>query len=148
MSESSAQDQMNKILFTNLIMMLSSSAMQQLGKMVNPMTNKTEVNLEGAQLTIDMLSMIKEKTAGNLDEEENRLLTDTLSSLQLNYVETSKSAPADKQEPPASEPSSDQAAPAEEKAAADKEEGPSAQEPSSSPDADKKDPKYHKSYGS
>jgi len=52
------QDQMNKVLFVNLVMMLGSSAMQQLGKLINPMTGKTEIDLEGAQITIDMLSML------------------------------------------------------------------------------------------
>ena len=65
---------MNKALFANLVMMLSSSAMQQLGKLVNPLTGKTEVHLEGAQVSIDMLAMIQSKTEGNLDDEEKQML--------------------------------------------------------------------------
>jgi hypothetical protein len=84
---------MHKILFANLIMMLSHSAMQQLGKLVNPVTNKAEVSLEGARMTIDMLEMIKAKTKGNLDDEENRMLREILSNLQMNYVETSQNPP-------------------------------------------------------
>jgi len=86
---------LHKILFANLIMMLSSSAMQQLGKLVNPMTKKTEVSLEGARMTIDMIEMLKEKTKGNLDEEENRMVREILSNLQMNYVETSENPPAE-----------------------------------------------------
>ena len=82
------QTDMNKMLFLNLVMMLSSSAMQQLGKLVNPVTQKTEVNLEGAQVSIEMLVMLKEKTKGNLDDEETKMLNDILTSLQMNYVET------------------------------------------------------------
>ena len=82
------QTDMNKMLFLNLVMMLSSSAMQQLGKLVNPVTQKTEVNLEGAQVSIEMLVMLREKTQGNLDDEETKMLNDILTSLQMNYVET------------------------------------------------------------
>lgn len=84
---------MNKILFANLVMMLSSSAMQQLGKLVNPLTNKTEVSLEGARMTIDMLEMLKAKTEGNLDAEEAKMMKEILSTLQINYVETSQNPP-------------------------------------------------------
>lgn len=102
----SEKPDMNKILFANLIIMLSQSAMQQLGKLVNPMTNKTEVNLEGARMTIDMLEMIKAKTEGNLDEEEEKMLKEILSTTQMNYVETSANPPKDtsKKEPEAEEP--------------------------------------------
>lgn len=86
--------EMNKILFANLIMMLSSSAMQQLGKLVNPASGKTEVHLEGARMTIDMLEMLKEKTTGNLDAEEEKMMKEILSMLQLNYVETAENPPA------------------------------------------------------
>ena len=86
---------MNKILFANLIMMLSSSAMQQLGKIVNPMTNKTEVNVEGARMTIDMIEMLKEKSTGNRDEEEEKMLTEILQTIQMNYVETTANLPAE-----------------------------------------------------
>lgn len=86
---------MHKALFANLVMMLSSSAMQQLGKLINPMTNKTEVSLEGARMTIDMLEMINAKTKGNLDEEEEKMMKELLSTLQMNFVETSQNPPAE-----------------------------------------------------
>lgn len=80
----------NKIMFANLVMMLSSSAMQQLGKLVNPMTNKTELSLEGARMTIDMIEMLEAKSKGNLDAEEAKMIRQILSSLQMNYVETAE----------------------------------------------------------
>lgn len=142
MSES-AQKEMDKALLVNLVIMLSSSAMQQLGKLVDPMTNKTEVNLEGAQMSIDMLQMLKAKTEGNLDDEEQKLLNDSLSSVQMNYVETAKTESAKEEETPA----------AEEEAAADEtEETVTTDEEEEQPEVDDKtpdakDPKYHKSYG-
>jgi hypothetical protein len=135
--EAKQRNDLNKVLFMNLVMMLASSAMQQMGKLVNPMTNKTEVNLEGAQVTIDLLTMIQTKTQGNLDKDEEKMLKDLLSALQLNYVESASAAPtADaKTEPVAGEPA---------KPADDGKVTP----PPAAPDADtKKDPKFRKSYG-
>jgi len=73
--------------FMSLIISLSHAAMQQMGKIVNPLTGKIEKNLEQAKMTIDMLEMLKEKTKGNLVKEEERLISDTLATLQLNYVD-------------------------------------------------------------
>jgi hypothetical protein len=87
MSTPTPQD-MHKAMFMQLVIMLSSSAMQHLGKIINPMTGKTELNLEAAQATIDMVEMIEAKTKGNLDRDEERLLKNTLTTLKLNYVET------------------------------------------------------------
>ena len=83
-----------KAMFMELIMMLSSSAMQQLGKIIDPMTGKTELHLDAAQATIDMLEMLEAKTKGNLDHDEDRLVKNILTSLRMTYVETSASAPA------------------------------------------------------
>ena len=82
---------MNKALFLNLVTMLSMSAMQQMGKIINPMTGKTEVNLEGVQTTIDMLDMLEAKSRGNRDADEDKVLKDTLTMLKMNYVETKNS---------------------------------------------------------
>ena len=69
--------------------------MQQLGKLVNPMTNKTELNLEGARMTIDMLEMMQAKSKGNLDEEQEKMMKEILSTVQMNYVETSENPPSE-----------------------------------------------------
>ncbi len=55
-------DDKNKQLFLSLIYTFQMQAMMQLGKLTNPVTNKTEKELDGAQVTIDMLDMLKEKT--------------------------------------------------------------------------------------
>lgn len=98
----------NKMLLAQLIMMLSSSAMQQMGKLVNPMTNKTEVSLEGARMTIDMMEMIREKTKGNLDEEEEKMLKEILSTCQMNFVETSQNPPKQETEKEEADKTSDE----------------------------------------
>lgn len=86
MNDSSAAN--HKTYFISLTTMLSMSALQQLGKLMNPLTRKTEINLEAAQGTIDMLDMLEAKTRGNLDAAEAKLLKDTLAMLKMNYVET------------------------------------------------------------
>jgi hypothetical protein len=90
-----APAEMHKAMFMQLVIMLSSSAMQHLGKIINPMTGKTELNLDAAQATIDMVEMIEAKTKGNLGRDEERLLKTTLTSLKMNYVETASTKPVE-----------------------------------------------------
>ncbi|MCK5535001.1 DUF1844 domain-containing protein, partial [bacterium] len=75
------------IYLVNLVISLSQTGMLQLGKIVNPMTGKEEKNLEQAKVTIGMLEMLKEKTAGNLTKEEEKMMAEVVSNLQLNYVD-------------------------------------------------------------
>lgn len=153
MAETATDREMNKMLFTQLVMLLSSSAMQQLGKLVNPVTRKAAVDLEGAQATIDMLAMLREKTRGNLDKDEAEMLNGLLSSLQMNYVETAEAAAAGPAPgKPAASAEAAPAGPAEGEAAKEGagEETPKTPDPPSPPDAagsPKKNPKYHKTYG-
>ena len=58
-------------LFFSLIMTFQAAAMQQMGKLKNPLSDKIERDLQQAQLSIDILDMLQEKTRGNLSEEEN-----------------------------------------------------------------------------
>lgn len=83
--------------FMLLITSLSQQAWQSLGKIPNPMTGKTNKNLEAAKLSIDILDMLKEKMKGNLTEEEERLLLATITDLQLNYVDEKKKEDQKKQ---------------------------------------------------
>jgi hypothetical protein len=136
----SANDRIHKALFANMVVMLSSTAMQQLGKLINPETGKTETNLEAAQMTIDMLEMLRSKTRGNLDAGEERMLNEMLATLQLNYVDAVAAKPpqaaADKSPPPAPAPAEEPKPPTGETATE-----------ADAANAAAKDPKYHKSYG-
>lgn len=91
-------------LFAHLTISLAQSAMLGLGKIVNPMTKKTEVNLEAAQQAIDLLDMLEAKTKGNLNADEQKMLTSTLSMLKLNYVETANANPGAAPEAASQEP--------------------------------------------
>jgi len=84
-------------LFKALILNFQVSAMIGMGKIVNPVTQKAERNLNEAKIAIDMLNMMANKTKGNLTDEENRMLQQTLTDLRLNYI-NEKSQPEPKEE--------------------------------------------------
>lgn len=75
--------------FLELVYILHASAMQALGKLKNPLTDKVERNLEQASQSIDMLVMLRDKTSGNLSSQENSVLGAMISELQLNFVDES-----------------------------------------------------------
>ncbi len=119
------REEIQKALFIQLVAMLATSVLQQLGKLVNPVTKKTETNLEAAEATIDLLDMLEAKTRGNLDQDEQRMMKDTLMSLKMNFVECSKAAPA--------EPSKDG-------------QKPDVEAPKAGPKGDDQEPRFHKKY--
>ena len=76
--------------FSFFVTTLGLQASISLGIVVNPQTNQKEENLPQAKFIIDMLSMLKEKTKGNLNKEETQLLENMLYELQLQYVSKTK----------------------------------------------------------
>lgn len=77
-------------LFLQLVLGLQQAAMVSLGKLMNPMSGKLERNLEAARNTIDTLSAIEARTRGNLEPDEQRVLTQVLGDLRMNYVDEAK----------------------------------------------------------
>jgi hypothetical protein len=61
-----------------------------LGEIPEPETNQSRVDLPIAKQIIDTLGMLQEKTKGNLDQDEDRLLRSVLYDLRMRYVEKSK----------------------------------------------------------
>lgn len=84
------QDQHNELLFMQLVMMFQGMALQNLGKVMNPVTNQIERNLEQAKNMIDILGMLDEKTKGNLNDNEQKLMEHVLFELRMNYVDELK----------------------------------------------------------
>ena len=76
-----------QVLFMQLVMMFHTLTMHQLGKIKNPMTDKIERDLPAAQASIDMLEMLKIRTKGNLNDNEQRMLSELLKELKLNFVD-------------------------------------------------------------
>lgn len=77
-------------LFLQLVLGLQQAAMVALGKLMNPMTSKLERNLEAARNTIDTLAAIEARTRGNLESDEQRVLTQVLTDLRMNYLDEVK----------------------------------------------------------
>jgi hypothetical protein len=78
---------LNEALFMGLVINLQSTAMIALGKLINPLTQSIERNLDQARFTIDMLGMLEDKTNGNRTEEETRTLRRVLTELRMNYLD-------------------------------------------------------------
>ncbi len=85
-----AEEKIN--LFLALVTSLASTCWMQLGKVPNPISNKIEKDLENAKFTIELLRTLKEKTKGNLTEEEERLLLSVITDLELNYADEIRKA--------------------------------------------------------
>ena len=80
-------------LFLSLVVGLQQSGMVGLGKLMNPVTRKVEVNLTMAREAIDTLAALEARTRGNLESDEARVLQQALDALRMNYVdEVKKSA--------------------------------------------------------
>jgi hypothetical protein len=75
-----------EINFQTFVFSLNASALVQLGLMEDPATGKKEKNLPLVKQTIDMLSMLEEKTKGNLSKDENEMLKHVLYDLRIRYV--------------------------------------------------------------
>jgi hypothetical protein len=95
------------ILFMELVASFQLSALQCLGKLVDSRTGKSDVNLDGAAASIDMLDMLTEKTKGNLSPDEAKFMEQTLSHLKLNYVEETNKPKSEETPPPSEEKAPD-----------------------------------------
>tara|TARA_E500000331_G_C16958537_1_gene583857 strand:- start:253 stop:594 length:342 start_codon:yes stop_codon:yes gene_type:complete len=85
----------NDQIFLQLIYMFHTSAMQGLGKVSDP-TGQINRNLEYVNQTIDLMEMLLVKTKGNISEEIEKMLTQMISELKLNYVDEKSKSVEDK----------------------------------------------------
>lgn len=76
-----------EVAFSAFILSLGTSALVHLGLTEDPTTGQKQVNLPMARHVIDILTMLKEKTVGNLEEDEIRLIDNLLFDLRLKFVE-------------------------------------------------------------
>ncbi len=84
-----AEKKMNQAMFLQLILQYQTTAMIGMGKIKNPMTDKIEREMDHAKFSIDMLDMLKSKTKGNLESDEEKFLDQIIRDLKLNFVEES-----------------------------------------------------------
>jgi hypothetical protein len=76
--------------FHTFVLSLGSSALLHLGELEDPEGGPAEKDLPMAKHTIDILSMLEEKTRGNLTSAEEKLMQSLLYDLRLRYVNASK----------------------------------------------------------
>jgi hypothetical protein len=72
--------------FGSFIFSLSTTAMYHFGDFPDPVTKESRRNLPAAKQTIDILSILRTKTEGNLDEGEKEMLDGVLYELRMRYV--------------------------------------------------------------
>lgn len=73
--------------FKGLMSILASQAMMGLGMVQDPGGKGVMIDLEGSKFAIDLLGVLQEKTKGNLEDEEDKELTQLLTELQSRFVQ-------------------------------------------------------------
>lgn len=81
-----------------LVFNLQAAAMQQMGKIQNPVTGEIEMDLEHAKSSIDILDMLKVKCRTDTPEELLKMIDGTVMDLQLNYMDEMKKLAASEEE--------------------------------------------------
>lgn len=86
-SKPSESAQGEEVEFSSLVMSLATQALMMLGEVPHPESKAVQVNMEAAKQTIDILAMLETKTKGNLSKDEERLMTEIISSLRMVFVQ-------------------------------------------------------------
>ena len=89
-SENQARPPLPPASISFLFTTLATQALMALGLLPNPVTEKTEIDLDQAKHYIDLLGILEEKTKGNLSPDEKKQLNALLFDLRLQYVEACK----------------------------------------------------------
>lgn len=83
---------MPEVTFAGFLLSLNTTALFHLGEITHPETGEKVVDLEMVKHTIDTITIIRDKTKGNLEKDEEELISNILYDLKLRYVNaTSKS---------------------------------------------------------
>ncbi|MCI4445469.1 MAG: DUF1844 domain-containing protein [Candidatus Aminicenantes bacterium] len=72
--------------FSSIVFPIYTQALIKLGLLEDPKSNKLETNLELAKRLIDLLDLLKDRTKGNLEPDEENFLEAILSQLKLHYL--------------------------------------------------------------
>ena len=89
-AENQSKQPMPVVTFSAFALSIASSALVHLGEVPDPESGEVGRSLDVAKHNIDILSMLKDKTAGNLDADEMRLIDSVLYELRLKYVMADK----------------------------------------------------------
>ena len=86
---SETENKKDEHLLINIVTMFTQQAWMAMGKLKNPITDKTERNLQEASFYIDIIDLMRRKMSGNLSDDEEKFLDSSLSGLKMNYLEES-----------------------------------------------------------
>ena len=89
--------------FSTFILGLASTVLIHLGEMQNPQAPEADIQLPLARQCLDFLAILRDKTQGNLNTEESRLLHQILTDLRLVYVRVQQTQKTQGQKPPSPE---------------------------------------------
>lgn len=95
MTEESREADAEGVDFCTFLLSLGTSAMLHLGEIPDPDGGEAVVNLGLARQTIDLLDLIRQKTTGNLTDEEARTLSGLLYDLRMRFLARSGGPGAD-----------------------------------------------------
>ena len=85
---------MPSLSFTAFVISLATTAAIHLGDLADPaMGERLEPNLEGATQMIEILTLLEEKTRGNLTAEERQVIEQVLYELRVRFLEASGQTP-------------------------------------------------------
>ncbi|MDH4236803.1 MAG: DUF1844 domain-containing protein [Nitrospira sp.] len=85
-AEPSHEDHPLPVTFSSFVISLGSSSLMLMGERLDPQQQPMPVNLPQAKEIIDLLSLLEDKTKGNLTSEEQTVLRDMLYALRMKYV--------------------------------------------------------------
>ena len=74
------------VTFSSFVISLGSSSLMLMGEQLDPKQPAPPVNLPQAKEIIDLLSVLEDKTKGNLTADEQTVLRDMLYALRMKYV--------------------------------------------------------------
>ena len=81
---------MPEVTFSAFIMSLNTSVLYHLGEIGDPKTGRKEVDFDLAKHGIDTLSLLQEKTRGNLNKDEEEMLKSILYDVKIRFVKAVK----------------------------------------------------------
>lgn len=81
---------MPEVSFVSLVLSLNTTALFHMGELAHPESGQKAVDLELAKHTIDTMSMLADKTRGNLDGQENELMTKVLYELKMRFIKATE----------------------------------------------------------
>lgn len=80
--------------FSSFVISMGSSALMLMGEQLDPQQPSMPLNLPQAKEIIDLLSMLEEKTRGNLTSDEQVVMKDMLYALRMKFVSLTSGKPS------------------------------------------------------